>query len=275
METFTIEIRRSHREYNFLTFPKEYSKLFPSNGKEIVVVDSDKEEYKKTIHNQIENRIDGLVELYDKYNVKENDKVIITVNPHETGKIYVVFEKTDKDIAENSLSKKQILELIRIIQDLIKHIDCKKEKFEVAKYIEKPKIPAKLSESLIFHLIEDRKILKEERIANCQFGGGADIKGKSGRSKIKIEIKATTSDFQQLGEKDVKANFLIWMDLKDVFEKKENDFGTDVEIYIIEPQKHGIKKGKRSLEKLKKETEKKEPDFKRNILEYLEENNNK
>ena len=234
------------------------------------------------MHNGEIPRIDSFGELYEKYNVKSEDSIILSINRDEIGKLYVEFERAEMiECVENDekndgikfcLEKKQLVRIMEAIIELKQYINAKRVENESAyEYIQNPKIPSMLSESLVVHLIEDKKILEDAKISRCRLGGGADIIGKTGRKKIKIEVKATTAGFQQLTKKDVKANYLIWVDLEKTFNSEivNDSINDNFEVYVIVPQKHEIKEGKITLKQFKEKIKRKNPDYQDNIINYL------
>lgn len=125
-------------------------------------------------------------------------------------------------MARNFLSKDEIKELIKLLKVVFGFLKDLKQKNILAEKIQYPKIPSMLSESIISHLIKENKILKElkEVTKEVVFGGRtADLIVKiRPNSEFKIEVKSTgKSAFEYFGEKDIKANYLIWMHFDDFF----------------------------------------------------------
>ena len=117
--------------------------------------------------------------------------------------------------------------------------------------IKNPQIPAPLSESLALHLLK-RGLIPELEGFSFDFGGSdSDIKAVNGEKTLKIEVKATSEkEFQKFTKKDVKANYLIWINF-DKFHKVEED--VPINAFIIkDPKKQRIKIGRITLDKLKK-----------------------
>ena len=59
-----------------------------------------------------------------------------------------------------TLSKKEILTLSQLLSENNRSIVEMRESEPLAKYIQLTKTPPRLTESMIFHLVKDRKILK-------------------------------------------------------------------------------------------------------------------
>lgn len=118
------------------------------------------------------------------------------------------------------LTKNEILSLTEIFEKVRDFITKLKKEYTLAEHIQYPKTPTELSESLAVHLIKDKKIsLNIEPLTKISFGGSeADIIAKSGKNKYKIEVKATMRDFQYFGKKDISCDYLIWIDLKKIFD---------------------------------------------------------
>ena len=94
------------------------------------------------------------------------------------------------------------------------------------------KTPPRLTESMIFHLVKDRKILKHLKYSRVRLNekaekhqgttaGNTDIivnLDPDDREYL-IEVKGTSnpSNFTQFTEKDIEADCAIWIDLTDTF----------------------------------------------------------
>ena len=189
--------------------------------------------------------------LFEKENVVDTNDIVqdVRIN-NKTAEKKAMCDKnlSEPKTGERSvLTKKEIAELIGLLQRMIKDIEYLKDKTPIATYIEKTKTPHILSESLVVHLIND-KIILEDLNLKCKLGGGKkepDIIGKmSGRYKVKIEVKSTISNFSFFSNKDVKADFLIWVDLKEVIVEGKENFG----VYVVIPKDLAIRKGNINLE---------------------------
>lgn len=94
----------------------------------------------------------------------------------------------------------------------------------MAKDIQFPKLPPKLTESIAIHLLRGGLIPTLSGY-DFRFGGTeADIIGTNETSRVRIEVKGTTKGFEYFGEKDIKANYLLWFDFEELFRKNQNFF---------------------------------------------------
>lgn len=94
----------------------------------------------------------------------------------------------------------------------------------MAKDIQFPKLPPKLTESIAIHLLRGG-LIPTLRGFDFRFGGTeADIIGTNETSRVRIEVKGTTKGFEYFGEKDIKASYLLWFDFEELFRKNQNFF---------------------------------------------------
>lgn len=94
----------------------------------------------------------------------------------------------------------------------------------MAKDIQFPKLPPKLTESIAIHLLRVGLI---PALRDYQFrlgGNEADIVGTNDRSRVRIEVKGTTRGFEYFGEKDIRASYLLWFDFEGLFRKNREYF---------------------------------------------------
>lgn len=134
---------------------------------------------------------------------------------------------------EKILSKETIKELIVLLKQVFLYIQELKEKESCASYIQYPKIPKVLSESLCYYFLKEKLILAHLSIQEIIINNNiADLILKTNGKDIKVEVKATgISAFQNLGIKDINADYLIWIHFDSYFFKNSSD---SVEIFIIE-----------------------------------------
>jgi hypothetical protein len=140
-------------------------------------------------------------------------------------------------VIKQPLSKDEIRNLIKLLREVFKYFQTLRNSSELAKEIQFPKIPPKLSESLIWHLISEGKLL-EVAHRQVKLGGKiADIivTDKS-ENEFRIEVKATaTKKFQYLGPKDINCDYLIWVSFGDYFLQDSARF---IQIFVLkEPKK--------------------------------------
>ena len=135
-------------------------------------------------------------------------------------------------MVRNCLSKKKIIELSKLLVQVFDYLKEMKKTNRLAEKIQFPKIPPILSESLVIHLIREKRLLKLTNIQSIEFGGKeCDILVKTNSRNIKIEVKATgRSAFEYFGEKDITADFLIWVHFGDFF---LNESTKNVYLFII------------------------------------------
>ena len=149
------------------------------------------------------------------------------------------------------LSLKEIEELISLIRRDFKHkIELRKES-KLAEKIKFPSIPSNLTESLAIHLLRNHNILPELNGFKIDFGGRiSDILATNGDLQKMIEVKATgKSAFEYFGDKDIKADYIIWLHFGDFF---MSEYNKAIEIYIIsEPKKYFDKSQKITIGQLK------------------------
>lgn len=127
-------------------------------------------------------------------------------------------------MARQLLSATEIDQFVFLLKDVFAYISNLKEKNPLAADIQYPKLPPKLTESLAIHLLR-RGLISELKEYDFGFGGNeADIIASRGPEKIRIEVKGTTKGFEYFGEKDIKANYLMWFDFEELFRKGGDHF---------------------------------------------------
>lgn len=172
------------------------------------------------------------------------------------------------------LTKKEILDLIGLVRDVFGYISRLKDKSELAEWIQYPKVPSILSESLVFHLVKDRILpLPVEDANNLKFRfrtKEGDILLEDKGAKIHIEVKATGKrKFQYLGEKDIKSDYLVWVNFEDFF---ENPDANQIEIVIFEKIGRYVKSPRKiTLAKLEDETKQSNISIHIDLIKYLKE----
>jgi hypothetical protein len=129
-----------------------------------------------------------------------------------------------KVLARHVLSQSDIDQFIGLLKDVFTYISNLKEKHALAKDIQFPKLPPKLTESIAIHLLRGG-LIPTLGGYDFQFGGNeADIIGTKDASRIRIEVKGTTKGFEYFGEKDIKASYLLWFDFEELFRRNQNFF---------------------------------------------------
>ncbi len=149
------------------------------------------------------------------------------------------------------LTTNEIKEMVSLIrQDFQYKISLRKENI-LAEKIKFTPLPSSLTESLAIHLLRKLSILPELKNFDIDFGGRiSDIIAKDNKIQKKIEVKATgESAFQYFGEKDITADYIIWIHFDDFFMRSDKQ---NVKIYIIkDPNKHFSKPTKITIDQLK------------------------
>jgi len=152
------------------------------------------------------------------------------------------------------LSKSDIKILSDLLKNVFLHIIELRGNNTLAQYVQFPKIPPYLSESMIIHLIKDGIILPEisRKLSHIGFGGSvADVLVKllDNNNEIKVEVKATgKSAFQKFGVNDINADYLIWVHFNEFFLNKNQK---TIEIFIIkDPSRYISKPDKITLSRL-------------------------
>ena len=151
---------------------------------------------------------------------------------------------TNYNNSKNNLSKnvllqqKDCLKACHLLSNVFKYIKDLKNQYEAAKIIPNPKIPNTLSEPIVIHLLKDKKFIPELAKYSLRKGGnGADISAIYKSSIKKIQVKATgKSDFITMGEKDMKADYFIWLRFENAFEI--NNFSRLSMFIIKKPSKY-------------------------------------
>ena len=155
-----------------------------------------------------------------------------------------------------TLSKEEILTLSQLITKLNLSILKLRDSERVADYIQLTKTPPILTESMIFYLIKDKRILnhlnhsrvrhneKAKKHAGTSAGNTDIIIDLSPMDReYLVEVKGTRnpSNFTQFYEKDIEADCVIWIDLTDTYLGGKSG----VKIAIIEnPKDSGLQSGK-------------------------------
>jgi len=122
------------------------------------------------------------------------------------------------------LTPTEINQLIILLKDVFTYISNLKDGNPLASDIQYPKLPPRLTESLAIHLLR-RGLIPELKGCDFHFGGKeADIIGARGAEKFRIEVKGTTKGFEYFGEKDIRANYLMWFDFEELFRKGDIHF---------------------------------------------------
>ncbi len=135
-------------------------------------------------------------------------------------------------MVERILSLEDIKRTLILLREVFGYFVNLRKDFTLASMIKYPQIPSFFTESLALHLLRKAIILPElKEIPFYLDGRIADIIGKNGERRIKIEVKATAaSAFQYFSKKDVTADFLVWIHFGRFFLNEEQ---TQIEIFTI------------------------------------------
>jgi hypothetical protein len=152
------------------------------------------------------------------------------------------------------LTKREIRKLLQLLLATFDYLKDLKSENELAEYIQFPKIPPKLSESIVMHLIAENRLLPSN-IRDVDFGGSRNdlIATTNSNDEILVEVKSTgKSAFQYLGKKDISTDLLVWVHFGDFFLGNE----TTIEILIVrDPSRYFDEPVKIRLSKFKEKTE--------------------
>jgi hypothetical protein len=154
-------------------------------------------------------------------------------------------------MAREILSLEEIKKLNELLRRVFGFIADLKKSDKLAEKIKYPQVPSSLTESLALHLLNRNLILSELRGYHSNFGGNlSDLKATKGGKVLKIEVKATAkSAFQYLGEKDIRADYIVWFHFNDFY---SDQLQSTIEVYTIEnPRTHFKRPTKITLSKLK------------------------
>jgi hypothetical protein len=138
-------------------------------------------------------------------------------------------------MSKQLLNANEIGELIETLRILFKYHQDLQNKSEIAKFIQRPKIPPFLSEALIVDL-GNRGLLENLECSNFDLSNNnGDVVATSPSGQVKIEVKATAqSAFQLFSNKDIDADFLVWVHFDRYF---EDDSYHEIEIFILRQPK--------------------------------------
>ena len=149
-------------------------------------------------------------------------------------------------MSKKLLNATEIGELIQTLRTLFRYYQELQNRSEVAKFIQRPKIPPFLSESLIVDL-GNRGVLESLGCSNFDLSSSnGDVVAITPSGQVKIEVKATAqSAFQLFSEKDIEADYLVWVHFNRYFEDEEC---REIEIFVLrEPAKIFIESRKITL----------------------------
>jgi hypothetical protein len=140
------------------------------------------------------------------------------------------------------MAKKKLKELTPI--EVFKLVNLLKEQYQfqiaqrkhnvLAKYIQFPKTPSILSETIALNLLRQKKILPHlQFISGSRVGnkGAADLRLETAIEPIPVEVKGTADKgFQNLTAKDIQSPYIIWIRFDRLFIDSEVD---EIEVLVI------------------------------------------
>lgn len=155
-------------------------------------------------------------------------------------------------MSKKLLSPTEITDLVSVLSEVFDDITNKKQKTKIARYIQYPKLPPSLTESICVHLIKKKIILSELSDYTVSFGGIlSDIMAINESETKKIEVKSTgKTAFQYVGPKDISADYLVWIHFDKAF--LENNFDNILVITVKNPSQFLKNPQKITLDKLRK-----------------------
>lgn len=119
------------------------------------------------------------------------------------------------------LQTTEISQINTLIRQVFEYLRRLRQENPLAARINNPKLPSVLTESIALHLLK-KGYFSDFNGYDFDFGKTvADIIGTKGNMKIKIEVKATAnSAFQYFGEKDITADYILWLHFGDFFSNR-------------------------------------------------------
>ena len=130
-------------------------------------------------------------------------------------------------MAKKLLTNSEIKELCKGLVDVYKI--CKK-----IKYIQSPKTPSILSESIVLTLLQQKNQKIIPKLSKYKFKSGddpPDISAERNGDKKRIEVKGTNFNrYQMLSESDINAYCLLWVDFGTSF--ADDDLST-VTVFVL------------------------------------------
>lgn len=132
------------------------------------------------------------------------------------------------------IEPERVSELVGLVRQAFAFVSGLRKSNPLGKHIQLPKIPSILSESIVLNWFRTDSPIAELRGYEFGLGGrdSADILAeKPGQEPRKVEVKATgKAGFQNFMEKDVRADYIVWLHFGDYF---ENSARNHVEAYVV------------------------------------------
>jgi hypothetical protein len=132
------------------------------------------------------------------------------------------------------LTSGEVSELIFCLKQQYKFQTVQRKRNKIAKYIQFPKTPSILTETIALNLVRRGKILpKLEFISGHRVGGkdNPDLRIETRLGPSSAEVKGTgDKDFQNLTAKDILSPYVIWIRFKRLFLDEGID---DIDVLVI------------------------------------------
>lgn len=163
------------------------------------------------------------------------------------------------------LSSHEIAKLIELLRDEFAHLESLRRTQPLAAYIQFPKIPSILTESIAERALTKGLVAERLKRAIVRPGGRvADLLVSIDGRELRVEVKATgASAFQNLGKKDIAADYLLWLDFGNYFANPQR---TSITIVIWEqPRERFHRECKITLGDAKKQA----PDYRELLIDPL------
>lgn len=110
------------------------------------------------------------------------------------------------------LTRDEVRRGIREYEGLIGYIDHRRTVEPMAKALQYPKLPSKLTESFVGYMIATGELLSGMSPTRVRSGSGADLTLESVRGSVRVEVKGTAQSFTMFSQKDLDADYLVWVD---------------------------------------------------------------
>lgn len=138
------------------------------------------------------------------------------------------------------LAKNEVKRLITKVRELTRYIAALHSEDKLYTSIQYPKTPTVLTESIVYHLLMDKKILSNVVFSELKFNVKAstaetnemptDIIGVVGNNEYLIEVKGSQSKFTQFNKKDVASDCVIWVEFGSTFRSRS----ASISVAVIE-----------------------------------------
>lgn len=158
-------------------------------------------------------------------------------------------------MARACLTKDEIRALIALVREAFAYIEQLHSRNRLANEIQFPKIPTLLSQSIVVHLIRDRKIIRElGDSSTAEFGPGsdADVIVRDDSRTVRVEVKGTGSRaFEHFGDKDLRADYIVWVHFGKFFLASDTE---KIDVITIRRPFDFFKQGRIHLKDVEKST---------------------